>query len=211
MDRAVSSTAVVMLILVGIATAQTGRPETAVPADTATTAGSVEDQPVLAPKPKDAGTLPRMPGGFDGMLNVIGSLTIVIALVALIVWGLKRFAPRAVRMYSSESLRVLSRTFVGPKQMVCLLKAPGRLLIVGSTQQTVTLLSEITDPAEIERIAGLYESTSPKGASAAFREIIAGVGVGRKKDQATEQDLAAAVNSVSDRFASLTKKMEGRS
>jgi len=210
MNRTVLFALVVLTVLGGVCPARAGgEPPAAAPEGSGGAVGSIEDQPVLADRratpPKPAAS----PVGLDGALNVIVSLAAVIALVALIVWALRRFAPRAVRMYSSDNLKVLSRTFLGPKQMVCIVKAPGKVLVVGATQQSVTLLSEISDPAEVERIAGLYEAASSKGASAAFREIIAGISGSRKKDRATREDLSAAVNSVSDRFAGLAKKLEG--
>ena len=65
--------------------------------------------------------------------------------------------------------------------MVCLMKAPGRILVIGATQASISILSEITDPTEIERILGAAEAASPKGASAAFRELLGSVTGAQKR------------------------------
>jgi flagellar biogenesis protein FliO len=169
----------------------------------------VESQPIgagAAAQNSDAST----PVDWLSTLRLVGSLAAVIGLVAATVWALRRFAPRAVRSYSSESLKLLARTYIGPKQTVCLLKAPGKLLVVGATQEAVSLLAEITDPAQIERILGEAEAASSKGASAAFRDLLSGVTGNRRRGRAAEEELAAAVSNVSTRFADLTRRLDQR-
>jgi flagellar biosynthetic protein FliO len=169
-------------------------------------AANIENQ-LIVQGPATTSELPKSPLDLTGTAQLIASLTIVIALIVVAVWAFRRFAPRTARMYSSENLRVVSRTFIGPKQMVCLMKAPGRLLVVGATQESITLLSEITDAAEIERVLGSAAAASPKGASAAFRDLLSGTAGLRKKDAVSEEDLAAAVDSISARFANLSQRL----
>jgi flagellar biosynthetic protein FliO len=149
-----------------------------------------------APKPLD----------WTALVDVVVSLAIVIGLVGALVWALRRFAPRAVRMYSSDSLKVLSRTFVGPKQMVCLVKAAGRILVVGATQQSVTLLSEITDSAEVEKIAGAAEAASSKSATAAFKDMVSNIA--RPRRASGEEELASAAEGISQKLSKLARKLE---
>jgi len=180
--------------------------QAAAPIASSDAAAGIEQQ-LIGKGPLTTGVPPASPLDLTGTAKVIASLVIVIALIVVAVWAFRRFAPRAASMYSSENLRVISRTFIGPKQMVCLLKAPGRLLVVGATQESITLLSEITDAAEIERVLGAAAVASPKGASAAFKDLLSGAAGLRKKDAASEEDLAAAVDNISARFANLSQRL----
>jgi flagellar biosynthetic protein FliO len=147
--------------------------------------------------------------GYTDTLKLIASLGAVIALIAFAVWGFRRFAPRTASMFASENLRVVSRTYLGPKQAVYLVKAPGRLLVVASAQDSITLLSEITDPDEIERTIGAAHAGHPKSQTKSFTNVLSGLSTGaRDKDADTEAELAAAVKSVSERFASLNRRLE---
>ncbi len=166
---------------------------------------SVENQPIGLADAAAPATLDR-PQWLE-TAKVVATLLIVIAVIFLAVYLLRRLAPRTVAMYSSDNLRLLARTYVGPRQMVCLMKAPGRLLVIGATQASISILSEITDPSEIERVLGAAEAASPKGASAAFRELLGSV-TGAQKKSRSDDDLTAAVNAVSQRFADLSRRID---
>ena len=168
---------------------------------------AIENQRILESRPSQPNPSIELARPLD-TLKVVASLAVIIVFVVAAVWALRRFAPGAVKMYSSENLKVISRTYIAPKQMVCLMKAPGKLLVVGSTQTSISLLSEITDPNQIELILGSAEAASARGASAAFRELLSGSARGRRGGRVAEEDLAAAVTSVSERFADLTSKLE---
>jgi len=153
---------------------------------------------------------PAIPGYGGDVIRLVLSLGAVLAVVALAVWGFRRFAPRTASMFASENLKVIARTYLGPKQAIYLVRAPGSLLVVAATQESVSLLSEVKDPVEIERVLGVAQSTSPKSASQTFKTILSGVtgSAARDNDAETAQDLEAAVRSVSDRFARLNRKLE---
>jgi len=143
------------------------------------------------------------------MLKVAGWLLLVVGLVLGSAWTIKRFMPRTSAMFSSEYLKILARTYVGTRQAICLVKVPGKLLVVGSTQQSLRTLAEIDDPAEVERVLGELESRSPQSATRSFRELLSGVtGGGESRDRLSEAELAAALESVSDRVARLNSRLE---
>ena len=83
--------------------------------------------------------------------------------VALAVFGAvsiasKRYLPHQ----GSGSLRVVGRTSLSPKHTVYLLKAGERVLIVGAGPQGApSLLGELTDPVEIERLNPRRQKPTP--------------------------------------------------
>lgn len=157
-------------------------------------------------KGADGKTTPMSTTG-GGIARVILSLGIVLGLIAAAVWAFRRFAPRTASVFASENLKVIARTHVGPKQAIYMVRVPGKLIVVGATQESITALSEITDPVDIERTLGAFEASSSGGASAAFGNILAGV-TGRKKPESdSDAQLADAVKTASDRVASLNRKL----
>ncbi len=49
-------------------------------------------------------------------------------------------------------IRVLANKFIGVKKNICMVEVPGSVLILGITNDRITLLSEIDDDAVLERI-----------------------------------------------------------
>jgi flagellar protein FliO/FliZ len=49
-------------------------------------------------------------------------------------------------------IRVLANKFIGVKKNICIVEVPGSILILGITNDHITLLSEIDDDAILERI-----------------------------------------------------------
>ena len=48
--------------------------------------------------------------------------------------------------------RILSHLALGPKMSVCVVEMAGRVLLLGVTEHNVTLLTEVDDAEEIERL-----------------------------------------------------------
>lgn len=142
------------------------------------------------------------------MARLAASLAAVLGLVVAGAWAFKRFAPRTAGMFGSGTLKVLARTYLGPKQMVSLVSVPGRLLVVGSTQQSVSTLAEITDPAEMERVLTVFERNSPKSASKAFKNIMATVTGREGAKNETEEELVRTVENVSESVARMSNRLE---
>jgi len=170
-------------------------------------AGGIESRRVFDGEGEDPESLASRPPYMD-MVKLAAALGLVLGLAVAGAWGVKRFGPRSARIFGGEMIKVLARTYLGPRQMVCLVKVPGKLLVLGSTQQSVSTLAEIDDPARVEKVLAFFESRSPKGASETFRNILSGVtGCGGGGEE-FEHDLARTVESMSQRVASLNSRLE---
>jgi len=65
------------------------------------------------------------------------------------------------RSGSKEKLiRILANKFIGVKKNICVVEVPGSILILGVTNDRITLLSQIDDQATIEKIR-CTEATAP--------------------------------------------------
>lgn len=172
-------------------------------------AGDIENQKIFTGdgEPTSQESDQMRPPYLD-MARLAASLAAVLGLVVAGAWAFKRFAPRTAGMFGSGTLKVLARTYLGPKQMVSLVSVPGRLLVVGSTQQSVSTLAEITDPAEMERVLTVFERNSPKSASEAFKNIMATVTGREGAKNEMEEELVRTVENVSERVARLSNRLE---
>jgi hypothetical protein len=70
-----------------------------------------------------------------------------------------------------EVFEILGRAPLGARQQVQLLRCGNKLLLVSVTPGGAETLTEVTDPAEVERIAAICQQAHPKGATTSFRQV----------------------------------------
>ncbi len=79
--------------------------------------------------------------------QVVFSLLLILALIFLAAWLLKRFA--AIPGGNPEALRVISALSVGRQEKIVLLEVGGQQLLVGVTPSRISLLHTLADPVEV--------------------------------------------------------------
>jgi len=81
------------------------------------------------------------------------SLLAVFAFVLLLSYVAARFVGGRFSAFTSNGGgRMISSVALGPKMSVAIVEIAGQMLILGVTEHNVTLLSEVTDPEEIDRL-----------------------------------------------------------
>ena len=100
------------------------------------------------------------------------SLGIVLGLFFVIVWCLRRGMPKAIRPLPAEVVEVLGRTPLAGRQQMHLIRLGSKLVLVAVSPQGVDTISEITNPAEADRLAGYCETTRSASATASFRGLL---------------------------------------
>lgn len=113
-----------------------------------------------------ANRLPAPPS-FD-VRRVGLSLAIVIGLILLARFAMKRLFPAASVGRSSQVIKVLSRSVIAPKQQFLLLQVGKRLIIVGDSGTSMNALAQIDDAQEVASIIGQLSSESSSSSVAAF-------------------------------------------
>jgi flagellar biogenesis protein FliO len=103
--------------------------------------------------------------GYDP-LRVTLALGGVIGLIFALRWGAKWFYPGVAPLKGTASVRVLSRTVIGPRQQVVLIKVGRRILAVGDSGARLSPLCEITDPDEVASLLGAARSATTDRANA---------------------------------------------
>ncbi|RKX68583.1 MAG: hypothetical protein DRP60_17775 [Spirochaetes bacterium] len=120
----------------------------------------------------DAGQTPgdvQMPGvGFGDFIRVIIVLAVVIALIYAFVWMLKKFTGTkaegsvAIRLYSTQPLK--------GDAALHLVEAGKRIYLIGSSGNSVNLISEIDDKESIDEIH-MKASLAPTGGGGGFARL----------------------------------------
>jgi flagellar biogenesis protein FliO len=113
----------------------------------------------------------KKPTGLPSMVTVAGSLGVVLGIFLLIAWLLRRAAPQGLTLLPSEAFEVLGRAPLAGRQNVHLLRCGNKLLLVSVTPAGTETLTEITDPQEVDRLAGLCRQAGPQSSTAAFQRI----------------------------------------
>lgn len=99
------------------------------------------------------------------------SLAIVLALVFIGRWLMRRFFHQAGGRGSTRAIQVLARAPLAPRQHVVLILVGRRLIVVGDSGSQMTPLCEITDGDEIAALMGqiqVEKSSSPAKAFGAL-------------------------------------------
>lgn len=81
------------------------------------------------------------------------SMLVVFALVLVLSYGAARFVGGRFSAFSTNGGgRLISSVALGPKMSVAVVEIAGQMLILGVTEHNVSLLSDVTDPEEIDRL-----------------------------------------------------------
>jgi flagellar biogenesis protein FliO len=129
----------------------------------------------LAPRnASEAGRIerPLVPTPSAAVGTVVASLAIVLGLFLVLVWCTRRFAPAGSAQLPKEVLELLGRSSLSPRQQVQLVRLGNKLLLVALTPAGAETLTEITDAAEVERLASLCRRGQPASASNSFAQAL---------------------------------------
>lgn len=129
----------------------------------------------LQPKSKsDDASISKSNGGTAKMLvSIISSLVLVIGLflgVALLYR--KSISTTLGKGLPKNVVQVLGKTTIAPRQQLVLVRFGSKLVLVSMLQGEARTLSEITDPLEVDQLAGFCESGQSGSMASSFREIL---------------------------------------
>ncbi len=111
------------------------------------------------------------PQGLPSAVKVIGSLAVVLGVFFLVAWAVRRATPQRRGILPGEVFETLGRAPMDGRQQVHLLRCGNKLLLVSVTPSGAETLTEITDPLEVDRLAGLCQQASPNSTTAVFRQV----------------------------------------
>ena len=106
------------------------------------------------------------------LLKVVGALGLVLGLFLIAAWAMRRVGPASPPLLPREVVEVLGRAPLAGRQQVHLIRLGRKLVLVSVTPAGIETLSEVSEPEEVDRLAGLCRQAVPSSATAAFREVL---------------------------------------
>jgi flagellar biogenesis protein FliO len=101
----------------------------------------------------------------------LAALAVVLGVFLAGAWALRRAMPSAGNRLPADVVEVLGCTPLAARQFAHLVRCGNKLLLVHLAPGSVETLTEITDPAEVDRLAGLCRQSHPQSTTANFRQI----------------------------------------
>ncbi len=115
----------------------------------------------------------RTEGNTLRMLFSVGSsLLIVIGLFLGVAWCYRKTLNTSMGGIPKHVVSVLGRTAIAPRQQLVLVRFGSKLVLVSMVQGEARTISEITDPLEVDQLAGACESHQPHSLTNSFRSIL---------------------------------------
>ena len=114
----------------------------------------------------------KKPGGLPSAVQVFGSLALVLGVFFALVWVLRRAAPPGASLLPAEAFEVLGRAPLANRQQAHLLRCGNKLLLISAGTAGTEPLTEITDPAEVDRLTDLCRQARPNIATTALSRIL---------------------------------------
>ena len=129
----------------------------------------------LAPRKSTGQKLdrPEAPTAEGAIGTVAASLGIVLGLFLVLAWCSRKFAPAGAAQLPKEAVELLGRSSLGPRQQMQLVRIGNKLLLVAvTTAGEAQTLTEITDPVEVEHLAGLCRRGQSASATSSFNQVL---------------------------------------
>jgi flagellar biogenesis protein FliO len=136
--------------------------------------GAEEALPLKPPReaPTDGRSRPRGPTASRAVTTVLTSLAVVLGLFTLLVWFARRANSKGYATLPGEVVQTLGRAPLNARQEMHLVRVGNKLLLLSVTATGAETLTEISDPEEIDRLAGICRQSHPDSITASFREVL---------------------------------------
>lgn len=111
------------------------------------------------------------PGSLGSLVTVMAGLALVLGLFLFVAWLMRKAAPTGSAVLPKEVFEILGRAPLASRHQVHLVRCGRKLLLLSVSQGGIETLSEIEDPVEVDRLAGLCLQAQPGSASMVFRQV----------------------------------------
>jgi flagellar protein FliO/FliZ len=101
-------------------------------------------------------------------LKAFGMLCIVVAILILVLFIIKRFLYLKGGSGHGQFIKILSSHYVTPKERIALIDVVGEKIVIGITSDNITFLTKIEKSEALERIEGLEATGVSHGLFAGF-------------------------------------------
>jgi flagellar protein FliO/FliZ len=90
------------------------------------------------------------------ILKMLSALALVLGLMVVAMYFLRKFMNKTGGgVETDELVKIVSTRYLGPKSSIVILDVLGRVVVVGVTNQQISLLTEIDDRESLDRLKTL--------------------------------------------------------
>ena len=114
----------------------------------------------------------RAPTTGRTMTTIVGALAICLGAFFLLVWVTKRHSPAGLAALPKEVVESLGRSSLHGRQYLQLLRIGRKLVLLHVTPTGAEALTEVDDPAEVDRLVGLCQQTGANSVTTSFRDVL---------------------------------------
>jgi len=93
-------------------------------------------------------------------LRMVTTLSLVLGLIFLLFFGFKKYVLKNTAFGGGKLVQVLSTNFLAPKKNIALVEVAGEILVLGVSDQNISLLTSIREPERIEEIKNAHDDNS---------------------------------------------------
>jgi flagellar protein FliO/FliZ len=105
------------------------------------------------------------------LYTIFSALAIVIGAFLIFAWLLRRGGGKSKAPLPADVVSVLGRVPLAARQFAELLRVGNKLVLVSITPTGAETITEVTDPAEVDRLVGLCQQYSPHSTTKAFEQV----------------------------------------
>jgi flagellar biogenesis protein FliO len=110
--------------------------------------------------------------GVPSAWKTLGTLAAIIGLIVVGGRLWKKHGPKLAGGLPNEAIEVLGKRNVDTRQAIVLVRIGSRILVLGSTANGLRTLSEVTDPVEVDYLAGLcHHRDADNSVAQSFRSL----------------------------------------
>ncbi|MFO1022507.1 MAG: flagellar biosynthetic protein FliO [Planctomycetales bacterium] len=138
-----------------------------------------EGMPALPPRKSEpstgfrTGAATKTSGSSNGWSTTLLSLSVVIALILSCAYAFRKQIPLASKILPADVIEVLGKRYLDPRNSIHLIRCGSKILIVAhSPQHGMQPLSEITDPVQVDELAGRCFQGRSNSASQRFSQVL---------------------------------------
>jgi flagellar protein FliO/FliZ len=93
------------------------------------------------------------PDLYSTAVKTFSTLFIILAVILLGFYLIKRFGSRGTGLMGGDQwIKVIATTYLAPKKMISLVEVAGEILVLGLTDNQITMLTKVTDQQAIHHL-----------------------------------------------------------
>ena len=113
-------------------------------------------------------------------IKMLSALGIVLGGMLLLFYFMKRYMKRDFSGSKGKLIRVLASSYIGVKKHISLIEVPGSVLVVGITNDRISLLGKIEDDIILDKLKSTDENSNQASFSDHLQKISSKLKPGNK-------------------------------